>query len=85
MDLDSHRDISDAAKKEINLLRHQLTESDLQQGEVQFLLSLLNQREPGQKEIAQKLKKQGGISYTGSLRTTRPTRTYRLAGSKSAR
>ena len=52
-------------KKEISLLRHQLTETDLQPGEVQFLLSLLNQREPGQKEIAQKLQKQLGISYTG--------------------
>ena len=59
-------------KKEINLLRHQLTEPDLQLEEVQFLLSLLNQREPGQKEIAQKLKKQVGISYTGLLRTMLP-------------
>ena len=59
-------------KKEINLLRHQLTEPDLQPEEVQFLLSLLNQREPGQKEIAQKLKKQVGISYTGLLRTMLP-------------
>ena len=33
---------------------------------------MLNQREPGQKEIAQKLQKQVGISYTGLLRTTRP-------------
>ena len=59
-------------RKEINLLRHQLTEPDLQPEEVQFLLSLLNQREPGQKEIAQKLKKQVGISYTGLLRTSLP-------------
>ena len=64
--------MSDRCKKEINLLRHQLTQTDLQPEEVQFLLSLLNQREPGQKEIAQKLKKQVGISYTGLLRTTLP-------------
>ena len=59
-------------KKEISLLRHQLAESDLQPEEIQFLLSLLNQRDPSQKEIAQKLKKQVGISYTGLLRTTFP-------------
>ena len=59
-------------RKEINLLRHQLTEPDLQPEEVQFLLSLLNQREPGQTEIAQKLKKQVGISYAGLLRTMLP-------------
>ena len=44
-------------KKEVNLLRHQLTEPSLQLGEIQFLLSLLNQRAPDQKEIAQHFSK----------------------------
>ena len=60
-------------KKEVNLLRHQLAEeSSLQPGQVQFLLSLLNQREPDQKEIAQHLQRQIGASYTGSLRIKHP-------------
>ena len=59
-------------KKEINLLRHQLAEPTLQSGEIQFLLSLLNRQEPNQKEIAQRLQKQIGVSYTGSLRIKHP-------------
>ena len=55
-------------KKEVNLLKHQLAEPTLQPGQVQFLLSLLDQREPDQQEIAQHLQKQIGVSYTGSLR-----------------
>ena len=49
-------------KKEVNLLRHQLAKSSLQPGQVQFLLSLLNQRAPDQKEIAQHFQKQIGVS-----------------------
>ena len=59
-------------KKEVNLLKHQLTEPTLQSGEVQFLLSLLNRQEPNQKEIAQRLQEQIGVSYTGSLRIKHP-------------
>ena len=59
-------------KKEVNLLRHQLTKRSLQPGQIQFLLSLLNQRAPDQKEIAQHFQKQIGISYTGSLRLKHP-------------
>ncbi|MYE89025.1 hypothetical protein F4X33_08535, partial [Candidatus Poribacteria bacterium] len=59
-------------RKEVNLLKHQLAEPTLQPGQIQFILSLLNQREPDQKEIAQQLQKQMGVSYTGSLRSTRP-------------
>ena len=59
-------------KKEVNLLRHQLAKSSLQPGQVQFLLSLLNQWAPDQQEIAQHLQKQIGISYTGSLRIKHP-------------
>ena len=59
-------------KKEVNLLKHQLTEPALQSGEIQFLLSLLNRQEPNQKEIAQRLQKQIGVSYTGSLRIKHP-------------
>ena len=59
-------------KKEVNLLRHQLTEPSLQPGEIQFLLSLLNRQEPDQQEIAQHFQKQIGISYTGSLRIKHP-------------
>ena len=55
-------------KKEVNLLRHQLTGPALQSGQIQFLLSLLNRQEPDQKEIVQHFQKQIGISYTGSLR-----------------
>ena len=56
------------SKKEVFLLKHQLAESTLQPGQIQFLLSLLNQRDPNQREIAQQLQKQMGISYTGSIR-----------------
>ena len=59
-------------KKDVNLLKHQLTEPALQSGEIQFLLSLLNRQEPNQKEIAQRLQKQIGVSYTGSLRIKHP-------------
>ena len=58
-------------RKEVNLLKHQLAEPTLQPGQIQFILSLLNQREPDQQEIARQLQKQIGISYTGSLRATR--------------
>ena len=56
-------------RKEVNLLKYQLTEPYLQPEQIQFMLSLLNQREPDQKEIAQQLQKQMGASYTGCLRT----------------
>ena len=59
-------------KKEVNLLRHQLTKCSLQPGQIQFLLSLLNQRAPDQKEIAQHFQTQIGISYTGSIRFKHP-------------
>ena len=59
-------------KKEVNLLRHQLTKPSLQPGQIQFLLSLLNQWAPDQQEIAQHLQEQIGISYTGSLRIKHP-------------
>ena len=59
-------------KKEVNLLKHQLAESALQPGQIQFLLSLLNQWAPDQQEIAQHFQKQIGISYTGSLRIKHP-------------
>ena len=59
-------------KKEVNLLKHELVDSYLQPGQIQFLLSLLNEHAPDQKEIHQQLQKQMGISYTGCLRTTRP-------------
>ena len=44
----------------------------MQPTQIQFILSLLNRREPDQKEIAQQLQKQIGVSHTGSLRSTRP-------------
>ena len=59
-------------RKEVNLLEHQLAEPTLQPGQIQFILSPLNPRQPDQKEIAQQLQKQIGVSYTGSLRATRP-------------
>ena len=59
-------------KKEVNLLRRQMTELTLQPEQIQLMLSLLNQHEPNQKQIAQQLQKQIGISYTGSLRTAYP-------------
>ena len=59
-------------RKEVNLLKHQLAEPYLQPGQIQFLLSLLKEHAPDQKEIAQQLQKQMGISRTGCLRTTRP-------------
>ena len=59
-------------KKEVHLLRHHLAEPTLQPHQIQFLLSQLNQHELDQKEIAQQLQKQMGISYTGTLRTIHP-------------
>ena len=59
-------------RKEVNLLEHQLAEPTLQPGQIQFILSLLNPREPDQQEIAQQLQKQMGVSYTGSIRATQP-------------
>ena len=59
-------------RKEVNLLKNQLAEPALQPEQIQFMLSLLNRREPNQKEIAQQLQKQMGASYTGSLRATQP-------------
>ena len=67
-----HRGHVRRCQKEVNLLKHQLVEPTLQPGQIQFILSLLNQREPDQKEIVQQLQKQMGVSYTGSLRATRP-------------
>lgn len=59
-------------KKEVNLLKHQLAEPYLQPEQIQFMLSLLDQQEPDQREIAQQLQNQMGISYTGTLRTAHP-------------
>ena len=59
-------------RKEVNLLKHQLAEPYLQPEQIQFMLSLLNSREPDHKEIARQLQKQMGVSYTGCLRTTHP-------------
>ena len=59
-------------RKEVNLLKNQLAEPVLQPEQIQFMLSLLNPREPDQKEIAQQLQKQMGVSYTGSLRAAQP-------------
>ena len=59
-------------QKEVNLLKHQLAEPVMQPGQIQFMLSLLNRREPDQKEIAQQLQKQMGVSYTGTLRIKQP-------------
>ena len=59
-------------RKEVNLLKNQLAEPVLQPEQIQFILSLLNRREPNQKEIARQLQKQMGVSYTGGLRATQP-------------
>ena len=59
-------------EKEINLLKHQLAESYLEPAQIQLILSLLNRRDPDQKEIAQQLQKQMGVSYTGTLRIKQP-------------
>ena len=59
-------------RKEVNLLKNQLAELVLQPGQIQFILSRLNRREPDQQEIAQQLQKQMGVSYTGNLRSARP-------------
>ncbi len=59
-------------EKEVNLLKHQLVEPVLQPGQIQLLLSLLNRRDPDQKEIAQQLQEHIGISYTGTLRIKQP-------------
>lgn len=60
-------------RKDVNLLKHQLVEPYLQPEQIQFILSLLDQREPNQREIAQQLQKQMGVSYTGSIRLTQPS------------
>ena len=59
-------------RKEVSLLRHELAEPYLQPEQIQRMLSLLNRREPDEREIAQQLQKQMGISYIGTLRTTHP-------------
>ena len=59
-------------RKEVSLLRHELAEPYLQPEQIQRMLSLLNRREPDEREIAQQLQKQMGISYTGCLRNTHP-------------
>ena len=59
-------------RKEVNLLKNQLAEPVLQPEQIQFILSMLNRREPNQQEIAQQLQKQMGVSYTGSLRAAQP-------------
>ena len=59
-------------RKEVTLLKHQLAEPVLRPEQIQFMLSLLNRREPNQQEIARQLQKQMGVSYTGSLRAVRP-------------
>ena len=59
-------------EKEVNLLKHQLAESYLQPAQIQLMLSLLNRRDPDQKEIAQQLQEHLGISYTGTLRIKQP-------------
>ncbi len=59
-------------RKDVNLLKHQLADSYLQPEQIQFLLSLLNSRDPDQKAIAQQLQKLMGVSYTGILRTVHP-------------
>jgi len=55
-------------KKEVNLLKHELADFYLQPGQIQFLLSLLKEHAPDQKEIPQQLQKQMGGVYTGTLR-----------------
>ena len=57
------------SRKEVNLLKHQLADSYLQPEQIQFMLSLLKEHAPDQKEIPQQLQKLMGISYTGCLRT----------------
>ncbi len=59
-------------RKEVSILQHQLAEPYLQPEQIQLMLSLLNQREPDHKQIAQQLQEQIGVSYTGCLRTTPP-------------
>lgn len=55
-------------KKEVNLLKHELADSYLQPRQIQFLLSLLKEHAPDQKEISEQLQKQMGGVYTGTLR-----------------
>ncbi|MYE89832.1 hypothetical protein F4X33_12635 [Candidatus Poribacteria bacterium] len=55
-------------KKAVNLLKHELADSYLQPGQIQFMLSLLKEHAPDQKEIPQQLQKQMGGVYTGTLR-----------------
>ena len=66
-------------QKEVNLLKHQLDEPVLQPAQIQFILSLLNRRETDQKEIAQQLQKQMGVSYTGTLRIKQPNEQVSLS------
>ena len=49
-------------KKEVNLLKYELADSYLRPGQIQFLLSLLKEHAPEQKEIPQQLQKQMGGS-----------------------
>ena len=50
-------------RKEVNVLKHELADSYLQPGQIQFLLSLLKEHAPDQKEIPQQLQKQMGEFY----------------------
>ena len=59
-------------RKELTLLKRQLAEPVLRPEQIQFMLSLLNRRQPDQQEIVQQLQQQMGVSYTGSLRATQP-------------
>ena len=59
-------------RKDVNLLKHQLADSYLQPEQIQFLLSLLKEHAPDQKEIPQQLQELMGVSYTGCLRTLHP-------------
>ena len=59
-------------KKEVNLLKHELADSYLQPGQIQFMLSLLKEHAPNQQAISQQLQKQMGGFYTGTLRARHP-------------
>ena len=66
-------------EKEVNLLKHQLAKSYLQPAHIQLMLSLLNRRDPDQKEIAQQLQEHIGVSYTGTLRIKQPNQQTSLS------
>ena len=51
-------------RKEVNLLKHQLAEPYLQPGQIQFLLSLLKEHAPDQKEICPTTSKTDGRGPT---------------------